>query len=139
MSPGPATFRQSDVAAGGPVARVEVDSDWEPVPLADACRMFPRIRLTPSTLRAEAARGRIDIFRIGRRDYVTLASIQDMVSKCHDEDRRRAFTSMMANGASETAHIASGLVALSQTAMELKSGSPNSSDKSMNQRRDRTH
>jgi hypothetical protein len=43
-------------------------ADDEPIPLADACQLFPRARLTVSTLRAEADRGRLEIFRLGKRD-----------------------------------------------------------------------
>ena len=98
------------------------DDDWEAVPLADACRMFPRMRLTPSTLRAEAARGRLDIFRIGKRDYVTVESIREMVRKCRDEDHRRASTSMRSanNGLSETEHVSFALVAATETVQRLK-------------------
>jgi hypothetical protein len=36
--------------------------DDEPITLAEACKLFPRAKLTVSTLRAEAGRGRLDIF-----------------------------------------------------------------------------
>ena len=47
-------------------------ADDEPLPLAEACKLFPYARLTPSTLRSESTRGRLVIFRLGKRDYTTL-------------------------------------------------------------------
>jgi len=38
--------------------------DEQPIPLADACALYPRSKLTVSTLRAEHARGRLNIFRL---------------------------------------------------------------------------
>jgi hypothetical protein len=88
--------------------------DSEPIPLADACRLFPHAKLTVSTLRAEAARGRLDIFRIGRRDYTTTQAMKEMVRRCHAEDYRRDFTSIRpaSNGQSETERISSARAAL---------------------------
>ena len=36
----------------------------EPITLVEACKLYPRSRLTVSTLRAEAARRRLEIFRL---------------------------------------------------------------------------
>lgn len=58
-----------------------VDED-EPLTLAEACEIVFRGRITPDTLRAEAARGNLAIERIGRRDFVTRAAIKDMREKC---------------------------------------------------------
>lgn len=46
-------------------------SDDEPMTLAEACETIFRGHIKPATLRAEAARGRLVIERIGRRDFVT--------------------------------------------------------------------
>src|SRR5262249_25170836 len=102
-------------------------------PLRDACELFPRARLTVSTLRAEAARGRLDIFRIGRRDYVTPAALREMVRKCQDAARPRAFTSTdrVDNGLSATARASSALASLRQTVVGLRSNSPHTLAKSM--------
>src|SRR5262249_41150999 len=69
-------------------------SHAEPIPLADACELYPRARLTVSTLRAEAERGRLDIFKLGRRLYTTPAAMRAMVTKCQDDARPRASTSI---------------------------------------------
>jgi hypothetical protein len=45
--------------------------DDEPITLAEACKLFPRSKLTVSTLRAEADRKRLDIFRLGKRDFIS--------------------------------------------------------------------
>ena len=67
-----------------------------PFRLADACALFPQARLTVSTLRAEAARGRLKIFRLGRRDYTTRRDMQEMIARCRDEDYRHDSTSIRA-------------------------------------------
>ncbi len=59
----------------------------EPITLAGACQLFPRAKLTVSTLRAEAARGRLEIFRLGRRDYTTPAAMERMVQRCRESRR----------------------------------------------------
>jgi hypothetical protein len=63
--------------------------DDRPMNLKEAAAMYG---LTVATLRAEAARGRLEIFRIGRRDYTTIQAMREMVRKCRDAARQRAFT-----------------------------------------------
>jgi hypothetical protein len=89
-------------------------ADDDPIPLADACALFPQARLTVSTLRAEAARGRLKIFRLGRRDYTTRRDMQEMIARCRDADSRHGSTWMRdaANGLSETDRISSARAAL---------------------------
>jgi integrase len=89
-------------------------SDDEPITLAEACQLFPRAKLKLSTLRAEAARGRLTIFRIGKRDYTTAESMREMVRRCRAEDYRRDFTSTRSasNGLSATERILSAQAAL---------------------------
>jgi hypothetical protein len=57
----------------------------DPITLTDACRIVFRDRIKPSTLRAEADRGRLAIERIGRRDFVTLNGIAEMRRLCRVE------------------------------------------------------
>jgi hypothetical protein len=89
-------------------------ADDDPLPLADACALYPQSRLTVSTLRAEAARGRLKIFRLGRRDYTTRRDMQEMFARCRAEDYRRDYISIRsaANGLSETDRISSARAAL---------------------------
>jgi hypothetical protein len=114
--------------------------DDEPITLAEACKLFPRAKLTVSTLRAEADRKRLDIFRLGKRDYTTLRSMREMVRRCQEEDHRRGSTSTLreVNGSSETERLASAQAALNQTVQALKSGSPNTLAKSTNRKLVRT-
>lgn len=113
----------------------------EPITLAEACEIFPHAKLTISTLRAEANRGHLDIFRPGKRDYTTLRSMREMVIKCQDESRRRGSTStqIAGNGLSETVRTSSALDALNQTVTTLKSGLPSISGASTNRNRAQRH
>src|SRR5262245_28972918 len=109
--------------------------DDRPVTLAEACRLFGDT-FTPHTLRAEAARGRLNIFRLGRRDYTTLADLREMVRLCREDARPRACTSTQpaATGSFEMDRLSSERAALNQTAIMLKSSLPNTSAKSMRPR-----
>ena len=109
----------------------------EAITLAEACKIFSRAKLTISTLRAEADRGHLDIFRLGKRDYTTLRSMREMVTKCQEERRRRDSTSTQTegNGSSETARTSSALDALNQTVTALKSGLPRISVANTNRNR----
>jgi len=60
-------IRKAPAPADRSVGMTEIADD-EPITLAKACDLFPHVPLTVSTLRAEAARGRLDIFRLGKRD-----------------------------------------------------------------------
>jgi hypothetical protein len=104
-----------------------IDADDTPITLAEACGLFPRARLTISTLRAEAARGRLDIFRIGRRDYTTAAAMREMVNRCRAEDSRRDSISIRAGerGASGTEAASFALLRARESVQRLKSNSPN--------------
>ena len=110
-------------------------SDDEPITLGEACELYPRSRLTKSTLRAEAARGRLTIFRIGKRDYTTVAFMRDMVRRCQDEDYRRnsISTRQEASGLSEMDNALSAQAALNQTVVALKQGLPRISGKNTHQ------
>ena len=116
-------------------------ADDDPIPLSEAVSLWPTAKLTLSTLRAEAARGHLDIFRMGKRDYTTPKSMREMVRKCQDENRRRVSTSThdAANGSSETAQASSAQAALKQTVTALKAGLPRISGKSTRRNADQTH
>lgn len=99
------------------------NADDDPITLAEACKLFPRAKLTVSTLRAEADRERLEIFRLGKRDYTTLRSMREMVRRCQAEDHRRRYTSMREVNGSSTERLASAQAALNQTVQALKGGS----------------
>ncbi len=109
-----------------------------PLTLAEAAELY---HLKISTLRAEAARGRLDVFRIGRRDYTTLESLKAMVRKCHDEDPRRASISTRNDdsGSSETERFRSAQAALNMSAKALKRGLPRISAKNTSRSDHRAH
>lgn len=65
-----------------PAVRIEDIGDDEPVTLAEACRLFFGGRLSPSSLRTEAAKGNLVITQIARKDFVTRRDIEDMKEKC---------------------------------------------------------
>ncbi len=106
----------------------------DPITLDQACGLYPRSKFTVSTLRAEAARGTLAIFRIGRRHYTTEASMREMVRKCQDAARLRASTSTPSesSGSSATADASSAQAALNQTVTALKQGLPHISGKNTN-------
>jgi hypothetical protein len=97
-------------------------ADDDPLPLADACALYPQSRLTVSTLRAEAARGRLKVFRIGRRDYTTRRDLQEMFTRCRDADSRRASitTRPAAIGSSVMAEHSSALASLTASLPKRK-------------------
>ena len=110
-------------------------SDDEPITLAEACKLFPRARLTVSTLKREAARGRLDIFMLGRGYCTTKAAMQGMVEKCRDDGRRRDCTSteVANNGASSTEAVSSALQRAQASVNSLKLSSRATSSRNTNQ------
>ena len=59
-------------------------SDDAAIPLRDVPALFPESRFKLATLRAEATRERLKVFRVGRRDYTTLADVKEMIRRCRD-------------------------------------------------------
>lgn len=97
-------------------------NDDDPITLNEACVVF-RGTLTPSTLRAEADRGRLTIFKIGRRYYTTKHDVELMVSKCRDEAKAPGSTSTknVEHGPSETERAQSARAALKLSGVKLRS------------------
>ena len=60
------------------------DHDNNAITLKDAAKQFG---FSVSTLRTEAYRGRLTIYRIGRRYYTTPADIREMVLQCRVEPK----------------------------------------------------
>jgi len=79
-------------------------TDDDPITLADACGLYPNAKLTVSTLKAEAGRGRLNTYKIGRRLYTTIADIRGMVDLCRVEQKAPGFTltRSASSGLSET-------------------------------------
>jgi hypothetical protein len=94
------------------------------ITLKDAASHFG---YTVSTLRAEADRGRLTIYKIGKRYYTTPNDIREMVQKCRVDQKGRAFTLIRGgnSGSSETERASSALAAAKETAEKLKRSSRN--------------
>jgi hypothetical protein len=64
-----------------------------PLRLARAAELaFPDGGMTASGLRKEAAKGRLTIYRIANKDFVTLAAIDDMLAVCRVDEPKRSRT-----------------------------------------------
>ena len=98
--------------------------DHDTITLKDAAGHFG---YTVSTLRAEADRGRLTIYKIGKKYYTTPADIREMVQKCRVDLKGRDFTLIRSasSGSSETERSASALARARETALRLKSSSRN--------------
>jgi hypothetical protein len=99
--------------------------DDRPITLNEACVAFGGT-LTPATLRAEAKRGRLEIYKIGRRYYTTIADVKNMVQACRVNHQVHGSTSTNheEHGPSETERAQSARHALNQTVQRLKKGLP---------------
>lgn len=97
----------------------------DPLTLQEVCRSYFKSTLTPATLRAEARRGRLAIFKIGRRHYTTLAAVREMVRLCHVEPKAHDYTwtRSATHGLSETARNSFVQAALNDKLIELRSSS----------------
>jgi hypothetical protein len=109
----------------------------DPIILKEACKLFPQAKLTPSTLRAEGARGRLTIFRMGKRDYTTLAFMREMVRRCQDEDCRRDSISIRTEGSglSATDRALNAQARANETVARLIKPSLNTSGANISQNR----
>lgn len=97
-------------------------SEDDPITLKEACKIVFRDRISPSTLRAEAAKGRLALRRIGRQDFVTLRDVRELVDRCRAEKPHPASTSIPneTHGLSATERDSSALVALEGTLQALR-------------------
>lgn len=112
-------------------------TDDEPMTLQEVCHGYFHATLTPATLRAEAGRGRLAIFKIGRRHYTTLAAVREMVRLCHVEPKARdcTWTKSAARGLSETARTSFVQAALNDRLIELRNSSRSTSPTSTGRRK----
>jgi hypothetical protein len=116
-------------------------SEDDPITLADACRIVFADKIKVATLRAEASRGRLVIFRIGKRNFTTVNEVRRMVERCRVEREGQGSTLIHdgSNGLSETDRISSAQAALKTTLQGLRGSSRNTSARntSRNQARHR--
>src|ERR1700759_4309264 len=101
----------------------------DPITLQEACDIVFRGAIKVSTLRLEADRGNVEIFKVGRRQFTTLRSVREMREKCRANPKGRGsiLIGTGSTGLSETERVSSALVALRQTTRALKSSSRNTS------------
>lgn len=104
--------------------------DADTITLKDAARHFG---FSVYTLRTEADRGRLTIYKIGKRYYTTPADVKEMVRQCRVEQKGQGFTSIRSasSGLSETERASSALAAANETALRLKNSSRNTLGKSI--------
>ena len=104
-------------------------ADTDTITLKDAAQHFG---FSVYTLRTEADRGRLAIYKIGKRYYTTPADIKEMVNQCRVDQKGRGFTLIRSAGStsSETERSLSALAAANETALRLKNSSRNTLGKS---------
>jgi hypothetical protein len=95
----------------------------------EACHLFFQDKIRPATLRAEAARGRLTTYRIGRRDFTTRRDLRRMVELCRVEREAHTYTSIPKDehGRSETELALSAQAAAKTSVERLKLLSRNTS------------
>jgi hypothetical protein len=70
-------------------SRTDVAEDTQLSLQAAARLAFPDGTVSARTLRAEAARGKLAIFRIGKKYYTTVAEIERMIERCPVQPKAR--------------------------------------------------
>lgn len=110
-------------------------ADDTAIPLRDVPAHFPYF--TVSTLRVEAARGRLAIYKIGNKHFTTPADIKAMIQLCRVEQKGRDFILIRggSNGLSETDQISSAQERVKESVARLKSSSRNTSLTNINRSR----
>lgn len=104
--------------------------DNDTITLQDAAKHFG---FSVYTLRTEADRGRLVIYKIGRRYYTTPADVKEMVRLCRVDQKGRDFTLIKnaVNSPSETERLSSAQAAARESAEKLKNSSRNTLGKSI--------
>jgi hypothetical protein len=100
------------------LTQADIDSDTR-LCLDEAARLaFPDGTVSARTLRAEAARGKLAIFRIGKKYYTTLAEIDRMVERCPVPPRVRISTSDAGPAANHAGQSETEAMSLARAALE---------------------
>lgn len=94
--------------------------------LQEACDLVFGGNVKVSTLRAEIARGRLTVFRVGRKHFTTPKHVREMVERCRVAGPPHVYTSIVTEtpGSSETVQHTSARAALERTLLGLKNPSP---------------
>jgi hypothetical protein len=101
--------------------------------LKDACEIFFRGKVTVATLRAEHARGNLDMSKIGRSYWTTIAKLREMEAKCRVAAPARASGSIRKEepGLSSTVEADAARDSLLMNLDKLRKPSANTSRRSM--------
>jgi hypothetical protein len=95
--------------------------DDDPLTLKEACQLVFRGTLTASTLRAEADRGKLKVFKIGRRLFTTRAYVREMIEQCRVAPRTHgSLSARPSGGLSEDQNIARAKAGLEAAIADLK-------------------
>jgi hypothetical protein len=122
-----------------PARQLSTETDL-PLTLTEAVDMFFPGKATVATLRAEAARGHLTVFKIGKRLYTTRAAMREMIELCRvPKALASTSTPAVSSGSSETEQISSAQAALELTLAELKNSSRSTSAGSTHPSRARRH
>jgi hypothetical protein len=107
-------------------------NDTDTITLKDAASRFG---FTVGALRAEAERGRLTLYRVGRSLYTTPADVREMISQCRVEPKAPAFTvtRRAVNTSSETDRASLDLA--QQVLLRLRNTSQNTSRPNIDPRR----
>jgi hypothetical protein len=108
----------------------DMTADDDTITLVDAAKHYG---FSVHTLRTEADRGRLVIYKIGKRYYTTPADIKGMVAQCRVDQKAPDSTWIRRarNTPSETERASSALAAARETAERLKNSSRNTLGKSI--------
>lgn len=100
--------------------------EGDAITLKDAANHFG---FTVATLRAEAERGKLTIYKIGKRLYTTPADIREMVAQCRVDRKAPGFTLTRSesNSSSGMDRASSVLAAAQETTLRLRNSSRNTS------------
>lgn len=96
-------------------------SDEDPITLKRAAEQFG---FTVSTLRAEADRGRLNIYRIGKKLYTTPADVRRMVASCRVVPRGQDLAPTRGDGAAKADSVAADRADLSEILSRLENMGP---------------
>ena len=109
-------------------------TDEDPITLKDAANRFG---FTVCTLRAEANRGRLTIYKIGKKLWTTPADLREMIQKCRVEQKAHDFILIRngSSGSSETDRASFARAAANETVLRLKNISRSTSAKSISLKR----
>jgi hypothetical protein len=104
--------------------------DDDTITLKDAAEHY---NYSVYTLRTEADRGRLTIYKIGKRYYTTPADIKEMVRQCRVDQKAPDYTLIRSarSTSSETERASSALAAANETAQRLKNSSRSTLGKSI--------